>query len=196
MKRDFDSTDIRRQQALDIAAHAAFEVPESRAVFFSGGRNMRHALAFCKENRDEGFTTLLQTDSYRQLMKIPLFGEGSPFTQEEALDVSALASARFALAARGNVLVFTNKASNRSTFSTVELPALLVANDNVSTINGVDKMLWVRAVRPPVFPRTDIVPPGQLQFDITNLNIPQTPDRAASRETFPDQPETFVPGNF
>lgn len=169
MKQDFDNTDIRKQLALDIAMHAPFDVPEGRAVFFSGGRNMRHALAFCKDHRDQGFSTLIETASYRDLMKLPLFGAGSPFTQEEAMDISALASIRFALAAKGNVTVFARKISDRSTFTTVELPALLAANENVPTINGADKMLWLSGIRPPVMPRTSLVAPSLLRIDTAQL---------------------------
>ncbi|MCB1593226.1 MAG: hypothetical protein KDI90_12325 [Alphaproteobacteria bacterium] len=198
MKADFN-TDPRRQKALDLAMNGPIEVPPDRAVFFSGGRNMRQALDFCKGNPDEGFMTMLHTGVHQELMKIPLFGEGSPFTREEAVDLSALVSARFAMAASGNVLVFSNRPSGRSTLNTVEIPALLAANDDVTTINGTDKMLWTGAIRPPVLPLSDIVPPHLLRFDMHEIlpgNTAESGKAPPESQALPGPAEQWRPGNF
>lgn len=157
MRNEFDK-DNKVEQVLSIILFSRIDVEDGCSVFFSGAKNMRHAIKFCETNQNHGFRTLLHTPMFRELTDIPLFGNASSFTPEEALDISALASLKFALSARGNVQVFSSKISESSTFYTVELPALLFLNDNVQTINGADKMLWQDFVRNARFPQTEILP--------------------------------------
>ncbi len=156
------------QQAIEIAMNASVDVDADRAVFFSGQKNRREAMRFCREHQDEGFSTLLNTDAHRELAEIPIFGKNSPFSVEEAVDLTAIASARYAQGVEGEVQVFSHKVSERSIFYTIELPALLL-NEKVDFINGEDKMTWLDLVQPPILPRTDIITPEFLHFDVSDL---------------------------
>lgn len=160
-KQDYDL-------AIYIASNYSVETPRDCAVFFAGGRNMTMAARFCRKNK--GAMTLLHTEAHKNLAKIPLFGGNSAFRLEEATDISGLASARFAQSAKGDVTAFTGRISERSTFFTVELPILLL-NDDVEHINGEDKFLWLDRVRPPILPRTNLISPELLQFDINHLSL-------------------------
>ena len=183
----FDKNFIR-EQAIDVALHGDVSSDHDRAVFFSGKKeHMRSAMRFCQEHKDENLITMLHTDAYKQLKSVPLFGKKSPFTQEEAIDISAAASARFAQEASGNVTAFLGELNNRSrsTFFTIELPALLL-NDDVETINGFDKMAWTQYVQPPVLPRTDLIPPEVMQFDTSDLDLDSTHPPKNSVDNGPD----------
>lgn len=163
-------------KALQIIESSPMDEIHDGAVFFAGKRNRQVATHFCSINREH--MTMLDTDLYRQLREIPLFGQESVIPLEEAVDISALASVKFAQAASGNVVSFFDKVSDRSTFFTIELPALLL-NDKVTTINGTPKLNWIGYVQKPILPRTDVVPPEELRFDVSHLR-PQSPDRNRS----------------
>lgn len=151
------------QQALDIAQHAPFEARPDRFVFFSNKRNRNAAIEFCRKNPE--FMTVLHTPTHQRLEALPLFGKNSLIPLDEAVDISAVASARFAKAAEGNVLVFFDKVSDHSTFFTIELPVLM-QNDKVETINGAPKSLWEAYIQPSVLPRSNAVPADLLRFDM------------------------------
>jgi len=165
-----DDHDEQVQRAVDIALHGDVSSAPDSAVFFAGKKsNMREAVRLCTSDESGELTTLLHTDAYKQLKEIPLYGHDAPFTPEESFDITGAVSARFAQEASGNVTVFVEKLSKRSTFFTVELPALLL-NDDVETINNEDKMSWLRYVQPPILPQTDIIPPERLRFDTSSLD--------------------------
>ena len=165
-----DDFDKLKETAVRIALNADVSSPRDSAVFFAGSKkNMREAMHFCRENSEDGFMTLLHTEAHQQLSELPLSGRESRFSSEEMFDLNGAASARFAQEASGNVTVFCNKVTGRSTFFTLELPALLL-NDEVETINNEDKMLWLRFVQPAVLPQTDIIPPEAVRFDTSSLN--------------------------
>ena len=180
--------DFIREQAIETALHGDVSSDHDRAVFFSGKKqHMRSAMRFCHEHKSENLVTMLHTDAYKQLKSIPLFGKKSPFTQEEAIDISAAASARFALEASGNVTAFLGELNNRSrsTFFTIELPALLL-NDNVETINGFDKAAWTQYVQPPILPRTDLIPAEIMQFDTSGLDLEGTHPPKNTADDWPE----------
>jgi hypothetical protein len=148
-------------EALRIASEGDVSSAIDRAVFFSNARNRKAAIEFCRKNPDH--KTILHLDMYKQLEPLNLFGKDSVFDIEEAVDITALISARFAQAASGNVLMFYDKVSSRSTFFTLELPAL-IKNPNVTTINGASKDVWKDYVHEPILPRTALVAPEKLEF--------------------------------
>lgn len=153
--------DLIHEKALDIAMHTPLPDVADKFVFFSNQRNRTAAANFCRKNPD--YITVMHTDAQKALDALPLFGKESPFTIEEGVDISAVLSARFAHQAHGNVMVFCDKVSDRSTFFTIELPILL-QNDKVGTINGVPKETWSGYVQAPVLPRTDLISRDQLTF--------------------------------
>ena len=53
------------------------------------------------------------------------------------------ASERFIAAASGNLKAFVNGADKRSTFCSVEVPAIL-KNDKIKTINSIDKFVFLK----------------------------------------------------
>lgn len=77
--------------------------------------------------------TLETTSGEAYLDSLNLFGESSPLTYEETLNVWARLSARYAQGANGNVYGFVNGSWPGSIFNTVEYPELL-NNPNVTNI--------------------------------------------------------------
>lgn len=165
------SIDYKLAEVLDLVRHGDIECLKDRAVFYSNARNRKAAQDFCRKNFQAGFMTVTDLPLYKKLAEIPLFGSDSPFPREEAVDISALLSTRFAEAAKGNIVLFYDKVSDRSTFFTVELPVLL-DNGNVTTINGVPKEAWRHLVKPGILPRTRIIEARELAFDLSRHYCP------------------------
>lgn len=149
-----------QQQALDLANNAPAPDATHHYVFFSNQRNRKAAVDFC--NKNPGYITVLHTEMHKALERLDLFGKDSTFSIEQAVDILAIVSARFAKHAAGNIIAFTDKVSDRSTFFTVELPILL-NNENVTTINGAPKETWSHYIMPPILPRSTMVTPEMLQ---------------------------------
>lgn len=128
------------QQAWQIANSADVSTPENSVVLYSisyqpSDINKRKAMAYLEENPDK--KTLDDTECGKKLIALGL-ETGNENPDAELLKIWALASERFIKAVRGNVTAFVDNADKRSTFVSVELP-LLLQNENVQTINGIDK---------------------------------------------------------
>lgn len=80
-----------------------------------------------------GKVTLETTPGGAYLDSLGLFDEFSPLTKEEAMNVWARLSARYAQGASGNTYGFVNGSWSESIFNTVEYPELL-NNPNVTNI--------------------------------------------------------------
>ena len=65
-----------------------------------------------------------------------LFGPNSPLTPDQARQVWAALSQRFAAGASGNAVGFVNGASSSGIFNTIEYPALLENPNIVNVITG------------------------------------------------------------
>ena len=128
------------QQAWQIANSADVSTPENSVVLYSisyqpSDINKRKAMAYLEEKPDK--KTLDDTECGKKLISLGL-ETGNENPDAELLKIWAFASARFIKAVKGNVTAFVDNADKRSTFVSVELP-LLLQNENVQTINGMDK---------------------------------------------------------
>ncbi len=99
-------------------------------VFYSGQGNRALAEEFVKVN---GKITLEMTSGGKYLDDLKLFEQGSPLTQEEAVNVWARLSTRYAQNASGNTYGFVKNSWEGSIFNTIEYPALK-KNSNVNNI--------------------------------------------------------------
>ena len=102
------------------------------ATFYSGKGNRELAEEFARMN---GKTTLEMTPGGAYLDNLKLFSKNSnsPLTTEEATNVWARLSARYAQSASGNTYGFVNGSWSGSIFNTVEYPELL-NNSNITNI--------------------------------------------------------------
>lgn len=149
---DFDI----KNKAIKVAMETPLVVPPNRSVFFSNKRNRNAAMGFCHKNKDDGYITVIHTDVQDALKEFSFFEQDSFFSEEEAVDINAIVSARFARAACGNVIVFFDKVSDRSTFFTLELK-LLIENANVNSICGASKNSFQEYIKPPQLPLSNLV---------------------------------------
>lgn len=71
------------------------------------------------------------------------FHSTADIASDELKQIWRIASERFIAAASGDVKAFVANADKRSTFCSVEAPAIL-KNDKIKTVNGVDKHLFLK----------------------------------------------------
>ncbi len=101
-------------------------------------KNRDDAYAFVKENK--AFKTLDDTPCGKVLCALQ---EKCDKAEKQALiPVWKTASERFIAQAKGDLKAFVTGADFRSTFCTVEIPAIK-KNANIKTINGTDKFLFL-----------------------------------------------------
>ena len=134
---------------LDIARHIAetadVTTPEDAVVLYSisylpSTENKQQAHAYMRTHPSA--MMLDDTDCGKQLMALGLeTGSGTP--PEELMQIWAIASRRFIMAASGNVTAFVKNADLRSTFVSVELP-LILQNPRIGHINGIDKHIFAQ----------------------------------------------------
>ncbi|HEV2319936.1 MAG TPA: DUF6531 domain-containing protein [Verrucomicrobiae bacterium] len=119
---------MSKAQTLDVST------AKDAAVFYSGKGNRELAEQFAIEN---GGTTLEMTPGGEWLDQQQLFNTAqSGLTTEQARQVWATLSQRFAEGASGTSFGFVNGASDRGIFNTVEYPALLNNSKIVNVITG------------------------------------------------------------
>ena len=111
-------------ETLDVSTSA------NTAIFYSGPGNRALAEKFANLNNK---TTLEMTPGGAYLDNLNLFLENSPLTPEEATNVWARLSARYAQGANGNTYGFVNGSRPDSIFNTVEYPEL-INNSEVTNI--------------------------------------------------------------
>jgi len=132
------SFDIK--QAMDIALNEDVSTPPDGAVLYSVSylkttKNRDDAYAFVQKNK--ACKTLDHTPCGKLLCDLGAQGTNDMLTQA-VKEVWKQASQRFIASASGNVTAFVDGADRRSTFCSVEVPAIL-KNDKIKTINGIDK---------------------------------------------------------
>ncbi len=129
------------ERYMTLAREGDVSTPPNSLVLFSISRLPT------TENKDNAFEHVAKTpgammidhtETGRQLEDADLFGEASQITYEQASAIWHEASRRLIEEAKGDVRAFVENAHELSTFRSIELPTLL-ANDDVPTINGVDK---------------------------------------------------------
>ena len=103
--------------------------------------NRDAAYAYAKAHK--GAKTLDDTQCGSELCRL---GYGAPMdiAPDELKKIWKTASERFIDAASGDITAFVDGADPRSTFCTVELPAIL-KNNNIQTINKTDKFLFAKS---------------------------------------------------
>ena len=115
---------------MDLVEQLDVSTKPNTATFYSGPGNRALAEEFANIN---GKMTLETTPGGAYLDSLGLFKESSPLTKEEATNVWARLSARYAQGASGNTYGFVNGSWSESIFNTVEYPELL-NNPNVTNI--------------------------------------------------------------
>lgn len=136
-------------EAWKIAESADVATPQNSVVLYSVSyqptdKNKRLALQYIAEHPNAYL--LDDTECGKKLMQMGL-ETSNENPDKELLQIWALASKRFILAASGNVIAFVENADKRSTFVSVELP-LILQNDKIKQINGVDKHIFAQQFLP------------------------------------------------
>jgi hypothetical protein len=129
--------------ARKIAETADVSTPENSIVLYSisylpSDANKRQAHAYLKANPSA--MMLDDTVCGKELIALGL-ETGSGIPPAEIMQIWAIASKRFIMAASGDVRAFVQDADPRSTFVSVELP-LILQNPNLKKINGIDKYIF------------------------------------------------------
>lgn len=114
----------------DLVEKLDVSTKPNTATFYSGIGNRELAEHFALQN---GKTTLEMTRGGKYLDNLNLFENGSPLTGDQASQIWARLSERYAQNASGNVYGFVSGARTNSIFNTVEYPALKL-NPNVTNI--------------------------------------------------------------
>ena len=132
------SFDIK--QAMDIALNEDVSTPPDGAVLYSVSylkttKNRDDAYAFVQKNK--ACKTLDHTPCGKALCEMDT-QRTNDVLPEAVKEVWKKASQRFIASASGNVTAFVDGADKRSTFCSVEVPAIL-KNNKIKTINGIDK---------------------------------------------------------
>ena len=115
---------------MDLVEKLDVSTASDTAIFYSGPGNRALAEEFARFNDK---MTLEMTSGGAYLDGLQLFENCSPLTQQEAINVWARLSARYAQGASGNVYGFVNGSWSESIFNMVEYPELL-KNSNVTNI--------------------------------------------------------------
>ncbi len=107
---------------MDLVESLDVSTAPNTAVFYSGPGNRVLAETFAISN---GKVTLEMTPGGAYLDGLRLFDGDSPLTKEEATNVWARLSARYAQNASGNTYGFVNGSWPDGIFNTIEYPQLL-----------------------------------------------------------------------
>lgn len=131
--------------ALQIAREMSVKTPPDSVVLYSisylpTDENKQQALKFMKQHPES--MMLDDTECGKALMQLGLETDNQNHPQE-IMQIWAVASRRFILAASGNVTAFVQNADERSTFRRVELP-LILQNERIKLINGMDKFVFAK----------------------------------------------------
>ena len=128
------------EKARQIALYEDVSTPPSSVVLYSisyqpTNENKLLALQYMQMHPEAYM--LDNTECGQKLMAMGL-ETGNDNPPARLLEIWAIASKRFILAASGNVTAFVENADKRSTFCSVELP-LILQNKKIKTINQIDK---------------------------------------------------------
>lgn len=123
-------------------ASADWTTQRDCAVFYCGWSEERPAIRYGDEAPKLaalGPRCIIEVDAGRELQaKIDAAGAAEQLTEQEKKELWQLASAKFAEAASGHVLLLSDEAKPHYVFIATELPILL-NNDKVTDINGVPR---------------------------------------------------------
>lgn len=136
-------------KAYEIANKADVTTVPNGAVVYSvsympNDENKLRAKAFLKQNPTAKI--LDDTPCGKELISLGLDGKVNE-VGEEITKVWRIASSRYIAAASGNINAFVEGADERSTFCTTELAEIL-KNQNITHINGKDKLTFARTFKP------------------------------------------------
>lgn len=129
------------KRAKYIAEHDDVKTPKDCLVLFS--------ISFLptKENKEKAFKHIAEhpqkqmidhTPCGKKLEEMNLSAHPDQISEAEIYEIWHIASQRLIQEASGNITAFVEKSHPKSTFRTVELPAIL-NNDRITTINSKDK---------------------------------------------------------
>lgn len=133
-------------QAMHIAETADVTTPPGRLVLYSVSylpTQANRVLALAHLSEHPGCVTIELTEAGRALEALDLFAPRSALPKARAYLPWFAASRRLVAAASGDVRAFVEGADRRSTFLSVELPAIM-RNPAIPTINGAPKADWLR----------------------------------------------------
>jgi len=129
-EKTFKSNDKAFEYYKNLVEKLNVSTGKNQAVFYSGPGNRDLAEQFAKANSK---MTLEMTPGGKYLDGLKLFEESSPLTGDQARQVWARLSQRYAQQASGNAYAFVNGARPGSIFNTVEYPALQI-NPKITNI--------------------------------------------------------------
>ncbi len=134
--------------AMRVAKGLPADTPKDRLLITSLGTDVPAVgpVSSTGAGGDRGLVRVEDTACGKALTEMNLYGENSALTRPLADRVWREVHRRVSEQARGDVTVLASGAHPRSDFARVELPALL-ANPEVSTINGGDKAAAKALVR-------------------------------------------------
>lgn len=132
-------------EGLRIAETFSVETEENQAVLYSISYQPT------AKNKDAAYAYVQAHPHAKTLDDTPcgktLCAQGYQSTMDIAPDalkkIWYTASERFIAAAVGNITAFVENADKRSTFCSVEAPAIL-KNAQIKTVNGVDKFVFLK----------------------------------------------------
>ena len=130
----------KMEQARQIALTEDVSTPPNSVVLYSisyqpTDENKKSALQYMQQHSE---TYMIDhTPCGKKLLALGL-ETGNNHPPAELMEIWAIASKRFILAASGNMTAFVDNADPRSTFVSVELP-LILQNERIQTINHMDK---------------------------------------------------------
>ena len=130
---------------LHIAKTFSVETEENRAVLYSISYQPT------TQNRDDAYEYVKTHQNMQTLDDTPCGKTLCDLGYQSSMDIAPselkkiwhLASERFIAAASGDLKAFVEGADKRSTFCSVEAPAIL-KNDKIKTINGIDKRVFLK----------------------------------------------------
>ncbi len=131
--------------SMEIALKSDLTIETDRAVYFSGVTQPQ-AENFVAQNPE--FQLIHTRPAGAMLEMLSLFGDGNDLTAEEAYQPWYVLAARYAETAKGNITAFLDDPQPTKTFRSVEL-SILLANDNVTTINQMAKSDFSNLVSAP-----------------------------------------------
>ena len=129
------------EQALCVAETFDVNLPKNSAVLYSISylpttKNRDDAFDYVKKNKKAHM--IEDTECGKKLVELGIGYQETGLSQEQVMHIWGVASRRFITSICGDVVAFVDGADERSVFRVIELP-LLLKNDNVNVINGIDK---------------------------------------------------------
>ena len=137
------------ETALSVAETFDVRLPKNSVVLYSISylpttKNRDDAFSYVKKNKKAHM--IEDTECGKKLVELGIGYQETGLSQEQVMHIWSIASRRFINSVSGNVTAFVEGADKRSVFRMVELP-LLLQNENVKLINGIDKHEFAQKFR-------------------------------------------------